>query len=434
MIARRFRLVRTEEYDIPGATRFVAYDTRLDQDVTVDIVSSVAPTAVVRAARRAQVVRDRRLTRILAANSERRGGDRLTYVVSERLAGVGLDELLGHVAFLPATAAAIVGEAAAILGVPLRSGTHHGMIRPQSVIVTPRGRVMLSGLGVEGELGSQARLIRGRTERADAIALARLFVTAVTTLDADAVTADDLPADLTDSARDLCEALLRGSGPLTLAQITGALGTGETAGLRALVAEAPTLWWSPAPEVVDSVDVDAAEEIAAPREEVEDAEAADLAAVAEAAAEDDADASLEDAEEDRAVEEPVDPSSTRLRTRFGGAVDDIDEFHDIVAAQNEDSAPSVLEAIFERLHRRFPNSDQLADLAAAAHRRAQTVAPFNIGPLLVAALIVLLFVAVVIGASMITQPIDAPFDGYDNPSQTYPEYTFGQTPPPTPEG
>src|SRR5660397_36085 len=37
---------------------------------------------------RDRVVRDRRLTRILAANSERRGGERLTYVVSERLAGV----------------------------------------------------------------------------------------------------------------------------------------------------------------------------------------------------------------------------------------------------------------------------------------------------------------------------------------------------------
>ncbi|HZL81826.1 MAG TPA: hypothetical protein VFC06_07840, partial [Demequina sp.] len=59
---------------------------------------------------------------------------------------------------------------------------------------------------------------------------------------------------------------------------------------------------------------------------------------------------------------------------------------------------------------------------------------FNVGPLLVASLIVLLFVAAVIGASMITRPIDAPFDGYNNPSQTYPEYTFGQTPPPTPEG
>ncbi|PKQ14462.1 MAG: hypothetical protein CVT68_11750, partial [Actinobacteria bacterium HGW-Actinobacteria-8] len=260
MIARRFRLVRTEEYDIPGATRFVAYDTRLDQDVTVDIVSSLAPTAVVRAAHRARVVRDRRLTRILAANSERRDGGRVTYVVSERPAGVRLDELLGEVAFVPATAAAIVGEAAAVLGVPLRSGEHHGMLRPQSLTVTPRGRVTLSGLGFEGELGSQAHLIRGRTERADAIALVRLFVTAVTAMDADAVTADDLPEDLTEAARDLCEALLRGSGPLTLAQITAALGTGDTSALRTLVEEAPTLWWPPEPEHVDSADLAATED------------------------------------------------------------------------------------------------------------------------------------------------------------------------------
>jgi len=436
MIARRFRLVRTEEYDIPGATRFVGHDTRLDQAVTVDIVSSLAPTSVVRAARRAQVVRDRRLTRILTASSEGRGGDRLTYVVSERPAGVRLDELLGQVAFLPAAAAAIVGEASAILSVPLRTGEHHGMIRPQSLTVTSRGRVMLSGLGVEGELASQARLIRGRTERADAIALARIFVTAVTTLDADDVTTDDLPEDLTDSARDLCEALLRRSGPLTLAQITEALGKRESTSLRALASEAPKLWWPGAPDVVEAIDVAAAEEAEATAEElaVGDAEATDLAAAPAEVEEASAEPDVADDAEDSAVEEPVDPSSARLRTRFGGAVDDIEEFHDIVAAQNEDSAPSVLEEILERLHRRFPNSEPLTDLAAAAHRRAQTVAPFNIGPLLVASLIVLLFVAAVIGASMITQPIDAPFDGFNNPSQAYPEYTFGQTPTPTPEG
>jgi hypothetical protein len=422
-IGRRFRLERTEEYDVPGATRFVARDTRLDQDVYVDIVSSMAPTAVVRAAHGSQVVRDRRLTRVLAARSERRGSDRLTYVVSERPTGVRLDQLLGQVAFLPATAAAIVGEAAAILGVPLRSGMHHGMIRARSLTVTPRGRVMLSGLGVEGELGSQAHLIRGRTERADAIALARIFVTAVTALDADAVTAEDLPDDLTEPARDLCEALLRGSGPLTLAQITEALGAGETDALSALAAEAPTLWWSPPPLVEAPVEV-----VEAPVED--DAAAAEI----EAPPEDAAEADVEADDEDGGAEEPADPSSARLRTRFGRAVDDIDEFHDIVAAQNVDPAPSVLEAILERLHKRFPQSAPLSDLAAAAHRRAQTVAPFNIGPLLVALLIVALFVAAVIGAAMITQPIDAPLDGYNNPSQTYPEYTFGQTPTPNPEG
>jgi len=437
MIARRFRLVRTEEYDIPGATRFFAHDTRLDQAVTVDIVSSLAPTAVVRAAHGAQVVRDRRLTRILAASSERRDAERLTYVVSERPAGVRLDELLGQVAFVPATAAAIVGEASAILDAPLRAGAHHGMIRPRSLTVTPRGRVMLSGFGVEGELGSQAHLIRGRTERADAIALARIFVTAVTAMDADDVTTDDLPEDLPEAARNLCEALLRGSGPLTLAQITEALGTGEAAALRALVSEAPRLWWPGAPEYVDVDAVAETEEAEAPAEEAEEAEdveATDLAAQPAEVAERDAEHDADVGDGDGAAEEPVDPSSTRLRTRFGGAVDDIDEFHDIVAAQNVDSAPSVLEEISERLHRRFPNSAPLADLAAAAHRRAQTVAPFNVGPLLVASLIVLLFVAAVIGASMITRPIDAPFDGYNNPSQTYPEYTFGQSPTPTPEG
>jgi hypothetical protein len=449
MIARRFRLVRTEEYDIPGATRFVAHDTRLDQEVTVDIVTSLAPTSVVRAARRAQVVRDRRLSRILAASSGRQDDDLLTYVVSERPVGVRLDELLGQVAFLPATAAAIVGEASAILGVPLRLGAHHGIMRAQALTVTPRGRVMVSGLGVEGELASQAGLVRGRTERADAVALARIFVTAITAMDPDEVTTDDLPDDLTQPARDVCDMFLRGSGPLTLAQLTEAFGTGETAVLSALVSEAPTLWWPPPPEIIDVAAMAAVAALAGVDDAVVDdaeapaeggagpgahtATATSTAPVTTTGTTTDTDAK-DDASPSDVADAPVDPSSTRLRTRFGRAVDDIYEFYDIVAAQNVDSAPSVLEAVLERLHRRFPRSVPLTDLAGAAHRRAQTSAPFNVGPLLVALLIVALFVAGVIGAAMITQPIDTPFDGFNNPSQTYPEFTFGQTPPASPQG
>ncbi|WP_291377686.1 hypothetical protein, partial [Demequina sp.] len=316
-IGRRFRLVRDEEYDIPGASVFVARDLRLNQDVTVHVVSSLAPSSVIRAAHRAQVVRDRRLTRVLAAGTETRDGDRLNYVVSERPAGVRLDALLGQVAFLPETAAAIVGEAAATLSVPLRTGVHHGMMRAQAITITPRGRVIISGLGIEGELGSQAALGRGRSERVDAVALARMFVAAVTGMDADDVTAPDLPDDLTKPARELCEALLKGSGPLTLAHITDALGTGSTFALRAMAVEAPTLWWPPAPEIIEQVDEGLAGET-----------------VAEEAASEEAEQEAEDAADDVgsaiALVEPVDPASTRLRTRFGGAVDDIDEFHDIV--------------------------------------------------------------------------------------------------------
>ncbi len=443
LIARRFRLVRTEEYDLPGATRFAARDTRLDQEVTVDIISSLAPSSVVRAARGAQVLRDRRLTRMIAAGSERWNGDRITYVVSERPRGVRLDRILGKAALLPATAAAIVAEAAATLADPGHSGVHHGVIRPRSLTITPLGRVTLSGLGVEGELESQAGRGRGRSERVDAVALARIFVTAITAMNADDVTADDLPDNLTDPARDLCEALLRGSGPLTLTQITDALGAADDFALRRLASEAPRLWWSRSPRPIDAARVDASEAVAPPIAEIhqkvdaaaddvdeDDVDEDDLPAVDQ-----DFDEGFD--EEDGVAEdvpsESVDPASTRLRTRFGGAVDDIDEFHDIVAAQNVDATPSVAEAVAERLHERFPRSEPLSDLAKAAHRRAQAIAPFNVGPLVLALLIVGVFVAAVIAVSLIAQPLDTPIDGSVNPSPPYPEYTFGPTPTSIPE-
>ncbi|MCB2412678.1 hypothetical protein LGT39_07455, partial [Demequina sp. TTPB684] len=61
-----------------------------------------------------------------------------------------------------------------------------------------------------------------------------------------------------------------------------------------------------------------------------------------------------------------------------------------------------------------------------------TSAPFNVGPLVLALLIVTVFVTAVIGASMITQPLDPPDSDFNNPSQKYPEFTIGQTPTPTP--
>ncbi|NTV38902.1 MAG: hypothetical protein HGA51_02955, partial [Demequinaceae bacterium] len=128
--------------------------------------------------------------------------------------------------------------------------------------------------------------------------------------------------------------------------------------------------------------------------------------------------------------EVIDLAALRPRTRFGGAVDDLDEFHDIVAAQNEGTQQSVAEAVLERLHQRFPSSAPLANAAAVARRRAQAAAPLNAGPLLVAILLVTVFVAAIVGASLLTKPYVPDFDGYNNPAQTYPEYTVGMTPTP----
>ena len=112
-VARRFVLEREEEYDLPGVTRFVARDSRLDREVIVDIVTAKAPSAVIGAAGRARVLRDKRLARVLAAGRQREGDERIDYVVSERPSGVRLADLLGTVVFEPHTAAALIGEAAA---------------------------------------------------------------------------------------------------------------------------------------------------------------------------------------------------------------------------------------------------------------------------------------------------------------------------------
>lgn len=451
-IGRRFVLVRADDEDLPGLVRYLAKDTRLGTDVTVDIVSSLAPSAVIRAAQRVRVLRDKRLTRVLAAGTERRGDDRVSYIVTERPAGVRLDELLGRVAFAPASAAAVIGEAAAALLAVVGSGEHHGMVRASSITVTTRGRVVVSGLGIDGELASQAGLVKGRTERADAVALTRLYLAAITAKDPADATKADIPSDVSRAARTLCHQLLKGAGPESLAAVTAALGTGDAGVLKALVAEAPSLWWPWAPavvelpvelpvdvvEVADEAEVETPVEIA--DERVSDEPVSELNDDAPQAATDTAELELVENElvngelvtvdDDMIDGDVVEVAPARPRTRFGGAVDDLDEFHDIVAAQNVGPAHSVAEALLERLHQRFPQSSPLATAAAAAHRRANAAAPLNIGPLLVALLLVAVFVAAIVGASLLTKPYVPNYDGHNNPPQTYPEFTVGATPEP----
>src|SRR5690606_8032761 len=147
--------------------------------------------------------------------------------------------------FAPETAAAVVGEAAASLLAAAQAGEHHGWIRAQALTVNDRGRVMVSGFGIDGALAAQAGQGAAHTEKSDAVALAKVYLTAVTGVDADAATVTDLPDDLPAPATKLAKAVIKGSGPKKLADITTALGTGNTAVLRQMVAEAPSLWWPP---------------------------------------------------------------------------------------------------------------------------------------------------------------------------------------------
>jgi len=411
-IAGRFIVANPVDDSIPGMSTFTGHDTRLDQGVTIHLIDSVAPSAVVRAAHRARLVSDPRLVRVLAAHTHGRGADRRTYVVTDQPRGARLDTLLTRAALAPSAAAAVVGSLAAALLRAKSSGVRHGHIRTRDVTITDGGHVVLTGLGIVGELVSQSGAGPTPREKDDAVALARLFVTAVTARAVDEVTVAHLPDDLPEAARALSEGVLAGKGPRTVAEVIAALGTGNYAALRELAREAPRLWWPAAP-------TEALPESAEPAPEPEPTALEPEHEPAETAPEPETEPETEP--------EPNEPAPARPLTRFGHAVDDLDEFHDIIADQNQVIRPSVVEAIATRLHHRFPGSARLTRAAQAAHRRAQAPAPIRPAPLLVAVMIVAIFVACVIAIDKIQTPLEPATDGPSG--DNYPQYSFGATAP-----
>jgi hypothetical protein len=287
---------------------------------------------------------------------------------------------------------------------------------------------MVSGFGIDGALAAQAGQAHAHSEKADAVALAKVYLTAITGLDADTVTVADLPEDLPASARKFAKTVIKGSGPKKLADITAALGTGNTGALRQMVAEAPSLWWPPPP--VAAIEVQAVVEAEATTDElalvtgtVVEGELLESAEVAVAVVDDVVDAEVVDTDEI-----PV----ARPRTRFGGAVDDIDEFHDIVADQNREVPPTVAQSVVGRLERRFPQNTTIARVAEAANRRAEVQAPINAGPLLIGLALTTVVVIAIVAMSRIGEPFEPTFDRHNNPVNTYPDFTHGQSPSPTP--
>jgi len=120
----RFEALDAADYDLPGVTRYNGVDTRLNTRVLIDEVTSVAPTAVRRAALRFMSVRDPRLARVVAVMGGSAGAP--TIIVSEPLQGVRLDAILAKRRLDEAKASAVVGEAARALLVAAAARVHHG--------------------------------------------------------------------------------------------------------------------------------------------------------------------------------------------------------------------------------------------------------------------------------------------------------------------
>ncbi len=175
LLVARYRLDEQLPSDLSDVTAFSAHDQILDRSVRISIVSGEHVAEALDSARRAALVVDPRLTRVLDVGAE---GD-VAYVVTEQYPGITLSEVVAGGIVDPQQARAIVGEAAAALEVARRRGVHHLALRPD-VVRIDGSRVVVTGLGLDAGVAGHDQHDAERTSRADAVGLVALLYYAMT--------------------------------------------------------------------------------------------------------------------------------------------------------------------------------------------------------------------------------------------------------------
>ncbi|UJP40566.1 protein kinase family protein [Cellulomonas palmilytica] len=176
VLSGRYRVREQGTCDVPGVSVWYATDQILDRPVRAVVLSSGAIASALDGARRAALVSDPRLTRVLDVGTH----DRLGYVVTEDVSGPTLAELVARAPLTPEQARAVVGEAAAALEVARRRGLHHLALRPRCLHLVGPGRVMITGLGIDAAVLGVADGDARTTSRRDSVDLVRLLYTALT--------------------------------------------------------------------------------------------------------------------------------------------------------------------------------------------------------------------------------------------------------------
>jgi hypothetical protein len=150
VLVERYRLSQQASTDLAAATAWEAHDLILDREVRVTLVSGPYAGDALDSARRAALVTDPRLVRVLDAGSD---ADGRKYVVTEPHTGSTLTEIVSSGLVDEQQARAIAGEAAAALSVAHARGVHHTALRPEAVRVDGH-QVRVTGLGIDGGLAS----------------------------------------------------------------------------------------------------------------------------------------------------------------------------------------------------------------------------------------------------------------------------------------
>ncbi|WP_435737765.1 protein kinase family protein [Cellulosimicrobium sp. PMB13] len=235
LLVARYRLDEQLASDLADVTAWSAHDQILDRPVRVSLVTGAHVADALDSARRAALVADPRLTRVLDVGAE----DGAAYVVTEPFVGITLAEVVAGGIVDPQQARAIVGEAASALEAARRRGVHHLALRPDAVRVDG-SRVVVTGLGLDAGVAGQDQQDPDRTSRADAVGLVALLYYAITarwagpSLDVPWISADaihPLPAQLSGD-RALPPSAVRTDVPVELDELcseTFAATTGDAA-------------------------------------------------------------------------------------------------------------------------------------------------------------------------------------------------------------
>ncbi|WP_370524313.1 murein biosynthesis integral membrane protein MurJ, partial [Cellulomonas sp. APG4] len=176
LLAGRYRLQQPTRTDLPGVEAWDARDQILDRPVRALVLRSGRVAQAQDAARRAALVTDPRLLRVLDVGDHQG----VAYTVTEPLVGRDLAELTARGPLPADQARAVVGEAAVALEVARRRGVHHLALRPSSVRITPAGQVLVTGLALDGELLDRGLGDARSTTRADTVGLVALLYLTLT--------------------------------------------------------------------------------------------------------------------------------------------------------------------------------------------------------------------------------------------------------------
>ncbi|WP_268958064.1 murein biosynthesis integral membrane protein MurJ [Occultella kanbiaonis] len=174
-IADRYVLLTRLAAPLAQSSYWTARDEILQREVRIVTLGGPHREEALDAARRAALVGDERLARILRVGTS----DGLGYLVTELSDSPSLADLVRSGPLPAAAARAMVGEAAGAVEAARKRGVHHLHLRPASLLVGERG-VVLTGLAVDaaqlGIDGGDART----AARTDSVDLVALLYTALT--------------------------------------------------------------------------------------------------------------------------------------------------------------------------------------------------------------------------------------------------------------